>query len=60
MMDETGIPLYIEVNDYVRGRVIDFSIDAERMTLSLEPLADTNDDKKLGKIKPEELPSLYG
>ncbi|XP_011291360.2 tetratricopeptide repeat protein 14 homolog isoform X2 [Musca domestica] len=60
LLDSAGVPIYIEARDYVRCEVVEFSVDAERMTLSLQPFSDKNKNKKLGKITPKELPSLYG
>ncbi|XP_059218057.1 tetratricopeptide repeat protein 14 homolog isoform X1 [Stomoxys calcitrans] len=60
IVEKNGVTTYIVANDFVRCEVVDLSIDADRMTLSLEAKAEKNKNRKLGKITPEELPALYG
>lgn len=45
--------------EYLRCEVIEFSIDADRLTLSLLPTAAKNKNVKLGFITYEEMPQLY-
>ncbi|XP_075145415.1 tetratricopeptide repeat protein 14 homolog isoform X2 [Haematobia irritans] len=59
LTEKNGLPVQLVANDFVRCELVDMSIDAERMTLSLESLFDTHKNKKLGKITEEELPHLY-
>uniref|UniRef100_A0A1A9Z9X2 TPR_REGION domain-containing protein n=1 Tax=Glossina pallidipes TaxID=7398 RepID=A0A1A9Z9X2_GLOPL len=58
-LDKLGKPRSISTNDYLCCEMVEFSIDADRMTLSLEHTIDKHKNAKLGIISQDELPLIY-
>uniref|UniRef100_W8BSP3 Tetratricopeptide repeat protein 14 n=3 Tax=Ceratitis capitata TaxID=7213 RepID=W8BSP3_CERCA len=58
-LDSNGKPRALNKNDLVRCEVLEISVDAERVYLSLESMHEKNKDIALGIITETELPKFY-
>lgn len=59
MLDKHGKARLISTNDYVCCEIHELSIDADRMTLSLENNNPKTNHYKIGIINSDDLPVLY-
>lgn len=57
--EKSNKPRSNDAFEYLRCEVIEFSIDADRLTLSLMHTSSKNKNIKLGLIAYEEIPQLY-
>uniref|UniRef100_A0A1A9WSF1 Adenylate kinase active site lid domain-containing protein n=1 Tax=Glossina brevipalpis TaxID=37001 RepID=A0A1A9WSF1_9MUSC len=58
-LDKLGKPRSISTNDYLCCEMVEFSIDADRMTLCLDHTINKHKNAKLGIINQDELPLIY-